>query len=515
MTAKTPKPPRPRRIAVWVVYAAVIGSVLAFAVFEARLLLHPGEESRKDTLQKPISVKTVTAQTGKDFQITVRRPASVEAYYRADLESQVAGAVKWVHVANGSVVDKDQVVVKIDVPEKVATVKEKQNIISQRESELALAQEKHTAAKTAVKTAQANVELKKTLLLQAQADTRLRDAQFTRIDLLWKQNAQDKNVRDEALRGLEVAQVAEKAAEAARIKAEAEVEDANANVNIAQAEVNRARGLIAVARSDYDQATTYTAFAEVKAPFRGAVVARHIDPGSFVQNASTGRPSPLLTLQRADIVTVVMRVPDNYASYINPGTQAVIELDDLPGLKVLGKVTRFAPSLVTSAHDMTMRVEVDLWNDAPEKYQPFLADEGNRADLKDGPLPLLPDYGGKKPKAAWQQLIPGKFGNMTLILKTYGEIKLIPSQAIVRQGGRTSVYLVQDGKAHLVPVEVQVDDGTVAHLVLLDKDNAHLGELADGEQVVVSNQEELSEGQAVNAVPREGWGTDKPAQPSP
>src|SRR5262249_50708638 len=84
-------------------------------------------------------------------------------------------------------------------------------------------------------------------------------------------------------------------------------------------------------------------------------------PGSLVQNASTGQQAaPLLTLVRSDIVTVVMRVPDNAAPYVRPGTEAIIRIDELPGVLIKARVTRREPSIQN--RDRRMRVEVDLFN---------------------------------------------------------------------------------------------------------------------------------------------------------
>ncbi len=210
-----------------------------------------------------------------------------------------------------------------------------------------------------------------------------------------------------------------------------------------------------------------------------------------------------------------MRVPDNYAPFITSGTEAILELDSLPGLKIHGKVTRFAPSLVTAANDRTMRVEVDLWNGPTEEYRAFFADNKNRADLKEGPLPILPEFAIATNNAQPNRLIPGMYGTMTLVLKAFGQIELIPSQAIIRHGGLTTIYVVKDGKAHEMSVKVQVDDGTLAHVVMLGKHGEMLGGLTDCEQVIVSNQEELSEGQAVNPVSRDDWASGKPATPKP
>ena len=460
-----------------------------------------------------ISVKTIHPRLDKDFQITVSRPAEVEPYYRANLEAQVAGEVKWIHVARGSKVEKDQLLVRIHVPDKLALVREKANIVEQRKIEFELAQEKVNAANIAVKTALANVEEKRALLSEAKAQLRLRESQFKRLDELWRNNAVDKNARDEALKSLEYAQAMEGGADAARLKAEAEVEDARASVKVIEADLKRTKQLIEVAKSDHEQAAAIANYAEVKAPFKGAVVSRKVDPGSFVQNASTGTPTPMLSLERADIVTIVMNLPDNYAAHITPGTQAIIQLDQMPGTKIIGKVTRFSTSLMTAEHDRTMRVEVDLWNDSPELYRSFVADPKNLSDLKEGPLPIVPDFTGKSNTPESRRIITGKYANMTLILQTFKDIELIPSQAIIHRGGQTMIYVAAEGKAHLVPVEVQIDDGNLAKVVKLGPEGDDIGCLTC-EEVIISNQEELSEGEPVATVLQEDWNGNAGARPS-
>jgi RND family efflux transporter MFP subunit len=283
------------------------------------------------------------------------------------------------------------------------------------------------------------------------------------------------------------------------------VEDAQANVKVMDAEVERTRQLIEVAKSDHEIAKARLAFAVVKAPIRGMVVDRKVDPGSFVQNASTGHPTPLLTLERTDIVTVVMRVPDNFAPFVTPGTEAVLKLDGLPGILIHGKVTRFPRSLKTAARDRTMKVEMDLWNGTPQEYKAFVADPKSLADLKDGPLPVVPEFTGKEALGRSRQLMSDMYGKMTLILKTFADTRLIPSQALVREGGRSFVYLVQHGKAHRVPVSVQIDDGSLAKVERLDDNGDILGDLTGREEVIVTNLEELTEGQPVTTQVQQNW----------
>ena len=106
-----------------------------------------------------------------------------------------------------------------------------------------------------------------------------------------------------------------------RKRAEAEREDARVNVKVMEAEGPR-QALVKVAKTAHEAAEALAEYAHVKAPWDGTVVDRHVDPGSFVQNASTGHPTALVTLERTDIVTVVMRVPDNVAPFVKMGTEA-------------------------------------------------------------------------------------------------------------------------------------------------------------------------------------------------
>ena len=458
-----------------------------------------------DTVLGAISVKTVHPRLDKNFRVTVERPADVEAYYWAEIEARVPGVVKTIRVAPGSKVEKDQSLVTIDVPDLDAAREEARMTVGQRKEELNLALAKVKAAKAAVETAKANADEKRALLRQAKAEKLYRKQQYDRLSGLRQTNAIDQNVVDEAARNLELAEATEMSATQSILKAQSQVLDATANLSVAEAEVKQREQLIKVAEADEKKAAALCEFANVKAPFRGDVVNRKVDPGSFVQNASTGHPTPILTLERTDIVTVVMRVPDNYAPFVSPGTDALIELDALPGLKIQGKVTRFAPSLVTAAHDRTMRVEVDLWNGTSSEYQKFIDDPKHAADLKEGPLPLLPHFMGKNNLSRSTHLLPGMYGQMTLELRTFADTQLIPTQSIVRQGGRAYIYVVRDGKAHLIPVQVQVDDGTLAKVELLGANGEVIGDLSASEEVVVTNQEELTEGQPLRPTPLEDW----------
>jgi hypothetical protein len=203
-----------------------------------------------------------------------------------------------------------------------------------------------------------------------------------------------------------------------------------------------------------------------------------------------------------------MKVPDTFASYVNNDTEAVIEMSELPGQEIHGKVSRFSPSLESSSKDHTMLVEVDLYNGTEAEYQTFLAKEKAKKvpfdDLKEGPLPLAPRIIGKS-SDEFHRLYPGMYGEMRLVFRHLPHTYLLPSDAIVRQGGTPYLYLVKDGKAKLVPVEVQTDDQHLAKVAILDKTRSGVVKhsLTGDEEVIYSNQSELSHGEEVKPIPQE------------
>jgi hypothetical protein len=50
-------------------------------------------------------------------------------------------------------------------------------------------------------------------------------------------------------------------------------------------------------------------------------------------------------------------------------------------------------------------------------------------------------------------------------------------------------------------VQVQIEDGELAKVELLDRNGRISGSLKGTEQIIISNQEELTEGQPIEAVP--------------
>jgi multidrug resistance efflux pump len=457
-----------------------------------------GEQSEPH--ENAIPVSAIRPRRDPAFRITDEEPAYVEAYYRADLQAQVAGPVKWIQKSIGDSVKQGELLAEIDVPDRIQEVQQKQALVERSKMDLALADKEVAVAEAAVEVAQNTIAQKQAEMASAQATMQLRQLELKRIEYMVGREAVYQELADERKRDLLAATEAYKSAQVAVQKATADHKETKAKLEAVRADVNLKQALVEVARKDKDRAQALADYAKIVAPFDGVITARNVGPGSFVQNASSGHSEPLLTVERIDVVTVYMKLPESFAALVRPDTEVAIELSALPGVLIRGKVTRFAPSL--HAADRRMRVEVDLYNADEKAYQSFLAKEKSTAyaDLKSSTVPLMPEMSAKSGAGNRGRLLPGMIGTMRLVFQTQSAY-LVPSSAVFNQGGKPYIFEVKNGLAHLQPVEVQVDDGRLAKVALIVQVGREetRKDLTGEEIIVASNQGELSDGQAVRA----------------
>jgi multidrug resistance efflux pump len=501
-----------------VALVVVLGLLGGAAVFFLAGNSHHATASTGDEGGEPeepaIPVKMVRPRYDQSFTMVEKRPADVLSYYRDELDSRVAGEISWIQTAPGDVVKRGELLVDIYVPEREARVKEEKAALGQAEAQKDQKKAAVDVAKAEYEAAEQKIEALNAKLRSDKAYQKFREKQAERYAGLLAGRAIDAVLVDEQEDRLVAAKEAVIATEQAVKAATAELKAFNTKIALAEADLKEAEENVNFTQAKLEHARAQRDFAKIHAPFDGVIVERneHANKGAIVQSADQGHPTPLLVIERQDIVTVVMRVPDAYAAYITPQTEAIFETPTLPGIKIRGKVTRFPPSLINPQKDRTMLVEVDLWNRLPKDFDTVKDDPEFRKGLKKGlpddpnkGLPIVPQIEGKFAGGAQKRLLPGMFGEMTLVLRKFDNVYMLPSSAVVTQGGIQYVYVVKDGQSHLQPVKVQVDDGKLVKVELLNDNGEIIGDLTGKEEVIVSNQGELSEGQPVKPVLVENW----------
>jgi multidrug resistance efflux pump len=479
--------------------APVILSTTAHAADE-----RPQDDQDPVPEDRAVSVNAVRPRLDPSFSTSIEQPAFVDAYYQADLMARLAGPVKTVVREIGDEVKAGDELIKIDAPDLQADLEQRESVIQQRLDEQALTEKNVKMARAAVDAAAGMVKIKQSEVQIAQATQSFRQKQLKRFQGLSSgpHPAMTEDILDERTQYSESAVAATATARAGVEKAKADLEEARAKLEAAEADIKLKKSLVQVARNERDKARALLDFATLRAPFDGVVARREVDPGSFVQNAAT-HPNSLMTIARTDIVTVYMKVPDSFAPLVRRNTEAIIQMNSLPGVVIHAPVTRFAPTLDTPEHDRTMRVEVDLYNGKPSNFKEFVARQKARGTggLKSGGLPVLPKVTGDHPTDEPLGLLPGQYGKMRLVLRNFKNSYFLPSTAVFSQGGTSYVFLVKDGHVVKTPVEIMADNGHTLKLVLLERINGGEArkELTGNEEIVSSNQGELTDGQPVNA----------------
>lgn len=497
---------------------------------ESAVATSSGTDEQDRTEESVVHVTTIRPQRDPSFLLKIRELAYVEPYYEDDLLSQVAGRVKYIQKDIGDPVSQGEVLVEIDAPDIVQEVALKEATVQQRQKDEELARKKVEIAQAAVAVAETDKPLKEALLGQAAARRDFSWKRWHRYQGVARDRGVDELLVEEMERDYQAAKCATDAAEVDIKKAEAQWREAKANLDAANADVSFKHALVEVARKDRDLAEARASYTRITAPFDGVIIKRNVDPGSFVQNATTGSPEPLLTVARTDVVTVFMKVPDNFAPLVSRNIDAVIQMDQLPGEEIRGKVTRFSPSVANK--DRTMRVEVDLYNGSEPDYRkfvrkglttfvtPFAASYPVEATVllgaaritwgqhrkSMGAFPLFPTISGESASHPLRHLLPGMTGYMELRLPCDNSY-LLPISAVFSRGGKTYIAEVKKGIAHLVPVVVQAEDGSLAKVVTIARrTNPKTGvreplrkELTGNEEVIASGQGEIADGQAVQA----------------
>jgi multidrug resistance efflux pump len=450
------------------------------------------------------TVKVVSPRREAAVPITIDQIATIEPYYRADLRARASGIVKSVRRDIGDAVKAGEVLIEIDVPESVSDVARAEAMIVQREQELKVSDAKLKDAKAARDVSAATIRQRQADVAAATATRDLKKRKFERYRELAGRGSVVGSVAEEEERDYLASEASVASAQANVERAKADFAESESKIEAAAADTDLKRAQIEVAKKERDRAAVVADYGKVVAPFDGTVIRRAVDPGSFVQNATTGASEVLIAVAKTDLVTVTAKVPDAVAPSVAVGMPALVTVDDLPGVSIAATVTRFSPSVQSSDH--TMRVEVDLFNGDEAAYARLAADATRARKGAADPMPVRA-FPADTP--AHRRLLPGMSGTIRLTTGGFGESFVLPNTAVYSRSGTSYVLLVEDGKTKQVPVRVQVSDGKTVRVAVLETRVAATGrrdvltELTGRERVVIARQLEIGDGATVTVGPTE------------
>jgi membrane fusion protein, multidrug efflux system len=235
-----------------------------------------------------------------------------------------------------------------------------------------------------------------------------------------------------------------------------DLDTAQVNFDMAVAQLESLRAQVKQMEVALEQAETNLAYSYIRAPFAGYIAERNLDAGAYVtgSTASTSTLSRgILTLHQVETVRILIEVVEKDVPFVKIGQKAEVKAEAYPDQVFAGEVTRAVQAL--NRNTRTMTVEVDLRN---------------------------PDH----------TLKGGMFARVEVLVGLHANAVQIPVDALTRLENMQYVYVVRNGKA----VQVQVEIGARI------EDRIEITQGLDGtEQVIVSGKDLVSDGTVVEAHP--------------
>jgi len=200
------------------------------------------------------------------------------------------------------------------------------------------------------------------------------------------------------------------------------------------------------ARAAHRLANLELSWTTVTAPISGVIAERMIKPGNFVP-ANT----PVFRIVDDARLEAELNVPERQMATLQAGLPVELTVDALPGRSFQGTIDRVSP--VVDAESGTFRV---------------IAAFAGKGDLK-----------------------PGMFGRISIDHDQRADALTVPRSALLDDEGEPAVFVVDDGKAKRVSIELGYVDGEWAEV----RDG-----LEEGAQVVTAGKVTLRDGTAVMVI---------------
>lgn len=182
------------------------------------------------------------------------------------------------------------------------------------------------------------------------------------------------------------------------------------------------------ARASWMSLRSQQAYERIVSPYDGVITERNVDPGALIglATATASSTQPIYSMATLKPVRVYLQMAQDDAAFIDDGNPAVVTVSQFPRKQFAGTVTRH-PSALTS-QTRTMLVEVDLPNDN-------------------------------------QLLLPGMYAHVKISLTGSASTPMVPDEALIFNGDKTFVPVVNANRIHLEPVTLGFDDGLRCQIV--------------------------------------------------
>jgi multidrug efflux pump subunit AcrA (membrane-fusion protein) len=328
-------------------------------------------------------VRTATVEATRLVELNTY-PGEVRASRSVDVFSRVPGRLGVVPVKEGSAVGAGGLLARISDPEAELALRQAEAALDVQRARLA--QLRAGARSQEVAQAEASVAQAEVSLAQAERD-------LARTQQLFNDGLVARATVDRAQTDVELARARLRATreQLALVQQGPRVEDIAAQA----AQVRQAEAAAAAARARLRELS-------ITSPIGGVVTRLNVEPGEVISTQTV-----VATVETIRPIEVHVQLPETDLPRLRPTSAARLSVDALPGRAVDGKIARVAPALDAASRSARLVV-------------------------------VVPNQD--------QALRPGMFARATVVFEERQAI-VIPSDAIVRRGTQTVVFVVANSTA--------------------------------------------------------------------
>jgi len=178
---------------------------------------------------------------------------------------------------------------------------------------------------------------------------------------------------------------------------------------VSQQEFDVAENNLEKIQADIEMTLVEISKTSIAAPFSGIIGLRNVSSGSYVNSSIV-----LATMQDVSKVKVDFSVPEKYSGMFKSGHDIIFTVEGVPG-EFEAKVFAYEPKIENNTRTLVLRA-----------------------------VTSNPD----------RKLMPGTFANVTLKLSEVKDAYLVPTQAIVPKLKGQSVFVLKNGIANSVDIEI-------------------------------------------------------------
>jgi macrolide-specific efflux system membrane fusion protein len=426
-----------------------------------------------------------------------------------DLPFEIDGTVSEILVAAGDSVKKDQVLSRLDTSawqDEINTLTSQATAalrtLTAKQRSVTQAQQNLAVAKQGIQTANNTIIAKQLSLLQAQinlqnAQLALEDAEASTSDEV---QIEIKQLQVQLAQGqVNTAQTdLNNAATFGIQNAQAAVDDAAAKLVDAITAVGDAQ--MALDEANQNLVDAKSASPEVKAPFDGLITNVNVAGGDEIKTGTVA-----VTIADPNKFEATVMVSELNILKIQVGGLATVQVEALSGVGIPATVSFIAPSATISSSVVNYQVKVQLASlSSITSNQTTISNNMTSGNFSAGGSSgrfgqasgssnqTRPQIRPQIQSLSNTQLVQGLTVTVNIITAQANNVLMVPTQAIISQGGQTSVQVMANGVAESREVQTGISNSTYTEIT---------SGLNEGDEVLVTQTTSSSGTQQTPRVP--------------